>query len=85
VLPASGKRSVCEIKRPDLLEVIARIEKRRALSDLQPCRAQEQRRRMMQDWADRLDLFEQSQVEAASIGIGRKAVSQQTAAHARPV
>ncbi|CAM5258055.1 Integrase OS=Rhodanobacter lindaniclasticus OX=75310 GN=B1991_11190 PE=4 SV=1 [Rhodanobacter lindaniclasticus] len=26
----------------------------------------EQRRRMMQDWADRLDLFEQSQVEAAS-------------------
>jgi len=40
---------------------------------------------MMQDWADRLDLFEQSQVEAASIGIGRKAVSQQTAAHARPV
>ncbi|NIJ75512.1 integrase [Xanthomonas campestris] len=26
----------------------------------------EQRRRMMQDWADRLDLFEQGQVEAAS-------------------
>jgi hypothetical protein len=26
----------------------------------------EQRRRMMQDWADRLDLFEQNQVEAAS-------------------
>lgn len=26
----------------------------------------EQRRRMMQDWADRLDLFEQDQVEAAS-------------------
>jgi hypothetical protein len=27
----------------------------------------EQRRRMMQDWADRLDLFEQNQVEAASL------------------
>ncbi|HDT1677159.1 TPA: tyrosine-type recombinase/integrase [Enterobacter hormaechei subsp. steigerwaltii] len=27
----------------------------------------EQRRRMMQDWADRLDLFEQHQVEAASM------------------
>ncbi|MBK9427057.1 MAG: tyrosine-type recombinase/integrase [Gammaproteobacteria bacterium] len=27
----------------------------------------EQRRRMMQDWADRLDLFEQNQVEAASM------------------
>nr|WP_244253747.1 site-specific integrase [Burkholderia multivorans] len=27
----------------------------------------EQRRRMMQDWADRLDLFEQDQVEAASV------------------
>src|SRR3546814_12998435 len=27
----------------------------------------EQRRRMMQDWADRLDLFEQTQVEAASM------------------
>jgi integrase len=27
----------------------------------------EQRRRMMQDWADRLDLFEQDQVEAASM------------------
>jgi DNA-binding transcriptional regulator YbjK len=26
----------------------------------------EQRRRMMQEWADRLDLFEQNQVEAAS-------------------
>jgi hypothetical protein len=26
----------------------------------------EQRRRMMQDWADRLDLFEQGQVERAS-------------------
>jgi hypothetical protein len=26
----------------------------------------EQRRRMMQDWADRLDLFEQNQVEPAS-------------------
>ena len=32
VLPALGKRSVYEIKRPDLLEVIAKIEKRRALS-----------------------------------------------------
>jgi hypothetical protein len=27
-----GKRSIYEIKRPDLLEVIAKIEKRRALS-----------------------------------------------------
>src|SRR5690606_34084955 len=27
----------------------------------------EQRRHMMQDWADRLDLFEQNQVEAASM------------------
>ncbi|MBY4674797.1 tyrosine-type recombinase/integrase [Burkholderia multivorans] len=27
----------------------------------------EQRRRMMQDWADRLDLFEQNQIEAASM------------------
>ncbi len=26
----------------------------------------EQRRRTMQDWADRFDLFEQNQVEAAS-------------------
>lgn len=32
VLPALGKRSIYEIKHPDLLEVIARIEKRRALS-----------------------------------------------------
>jgi integrase len=32
VLPASGKRSVYEIKRPDLLEVIAKIKKRKALS-----------------------------------------------------
>ncbi len=32
VLPALGKRSVYEIKRPDLLEVIAKIEKRKALS-----------------------------------------------------
>ena len=32
VLPTLGKRSVYEIKRPDLLEVIAKIEKRRALS-----------------------------------------------------
>ena len=32
VLPFLGKRSIYEIKRPDLLEVIARIERRRALS-----------------------------------------------------
>lgn len=32
VLPALGKRSIYEIKRPDLLEVIARIERRKALS-----------------------------------------------------
>lgn len=32
VLPTLGKRSIYEIKRPDLLEVIAKIEKRRALS-----------------------------------------------------
>lgn len=32
VLPVLGKRSIYEIKRPDLLEVIARIEKRKALS-----------------------------------------------------
>jgi len=32
VLPALGKRSVYEINRPDLLEVIAKIEKRKALS-----------------------------------------------------
>jgi len=31
VLPALGKRSIHEIKRPDLLEVIARIERRRVL------------------------------------------------------
>ena len=31
VLPTLGKRSIYEIKRPDLLEVIAKIEKRRAL------------------------------------------------------
>ena len=31
VLPALGKRSIHEIKRPDLLEVIARIERRGAL------------------------------------------------------
>ena len=30
VLPTLGKRSIYEIKRPDLLEVIAKIEKRRA-------------------------------------------------------
>jgi integrase len=32
VLPLLGKRSIYEIQRPDLLEVIARIEKRKALS-----------------------------------------------------
>lgn len=32
VLPALGKRSICDIKRFDLLEVIAKIEKRKALS-----------------------------------------------------
>ncbi|TCO75562.1 integrase [Plasticicumulans lactativorans] len=32
VLPALGKRSIYDIKRPDLLEVIAKIEKRKALS-----------------------------------------------------
>ncbi len=32
VLPFLGKRSIYEIKRPDLLEVIARIERRKALS-----------------------------------------------------
>lgn len=32
VLPILGKRSIYEIKRPDLLEVIARIERRKALS-----------------------------------------------------
>lgn len=32
VLPFLGKRSIYDIKRPDLLEVIARIEKRKALS-----------------------------------------------------
>lgn len=32
VLPLLGKRSIYEIKRPDLLEVIARIERRRVLS-----------------------------------------------------
>jgi integrase len=32
VLPTLGKQSIHEIKRPDLLEVIARIEKRSALS-----------------------------------------------------
>jgi hypothetical protein len=30
VLPALGKRSIYDIKRPDLLEVIAKIEKRKA-------------------------------------------------------
>ncbi len=32
VLPTLGKRSIYEIKRPDLLEVIAKIERRKALS-----------------------------------------------------
>src|SRR5574337_636114 len=32
VLPALGKRSIYDIKRPDLLEVIAKSEKRKALS-----------------------------------------------------
>ncbi|MEB5078382.1 tyrosine-type recombinase/integrase [Pseudomonas aeruginosa] len=32
VLPLLGKRSIYDIKRPDLLEVIARIERRKALS-----------------------------------------------------
>ncbi|UQP97311.1 integrase arm-type DNA-binding domain-containing protein [Xanthomonas arboricola pv. juglandis] len=32
VLPLLGKRTIYEIKRPDLLEVIARIERRKALS-----------------------------------------------------
>lgn len=32
VLPLLGKRSIYEIKRPDLLEVIAKIERRKALS-----------------------------------------------------
>ncbi|WP_323029108.1 tyrosine-type recombinase/integrase [Castellaniella defragrans] len=32
VLPALGKRSIYDITRPDLLEVIAKIEKRKALS-----------------------------------------------------
>lgn len=32
VLPALGKRSIYDIKRPDLLEVIAKIERRKALS-----------------------------------------------------
>ncbi|MDG9757908.1 tyrosine-type recombinase/integrase [Pseudomonas sediminis] len=31
----------------------------------------EQRRRMMQDWADRLDLFEQGQIETASLPLPR--------------
>lgn len=32
VLPFLGKRSIYEIKRPDLLEIVARIERRKALS-----------------------------------------------------
>lgn len=47
----------------------------------------EQRRRMMQDWADRLDLFEQNQVEAASVPLtvhlsGMPIVSKDEAAEA---
>ncbi|MGD9730097.1 MAG: tyrosine-type recombinase/integrase, partial [Nitrospiraceae bacterium] len=39
VLPVLGKRSIYEIKRPDLLEVIARIERRKALSVAEKVRA----------------------------------------------
>lgn len=39
VLPFLGKRSIYEIKRPDLLEVIARIERRQALSVAEKVRA----------------------------------------------
>ena len=38
VLPSLGKRTIYEIKRPDLLEVIARIERRNALSVAQKVR-----------------------------------------------
>ncbi len=49
----------------------------------------EQRRRMMQDWADRLDLFEQNLVEAASMPLtihleGAPAVSNEQATNAAP-
>lgn len=38
VLPTLGKRSLFEIKRPDLLEVLARIEQRRAFTTAEKCR-----------------------------------------------
>ena len=38
VLPTLGKRSIHEVKRPDLLEVIAKIERRKALSVAQKVR-----------------------------------------------
>ncbi|MCY1399931.1 Prophage CP4-57 integrase [compost metagenome] len=49
----------------------------------------EQRRRMMQDWADRLDLFEQNMVEAASMPLticleGMPAIAGEPAASAPP-
>ena len=49
----------------------------------------EQRRRMMQDWADRLDLFEQNLVEAASMPLtihleGVPVLSDEEAASAPP-
>ena len=49
----------------------------------------EQRRRMMQDWADRLDLFEQNMVEAASMPLtihleGVPVLSDEEAASAPP-
>lgn len=38
VLPTLGKRSLFEIRRPDLLEVLARIEHRRAFTTAEMCR-----------------------------------------------
>ena len=38
VLPALGKRSIYEIQRPDLLEVVARIERRKALTSAEKVR-----------------------------------------------
>lgn len=38
VLPTLGKRSLFEIRRPDLLEVLARIEQRRAFTTAEKCR-----------------------------------------------
>jgi integrase len=38
ILPCLGKRSILEIRRPDLLEVIARIERRKACSVAQQVR-----------------------------------------------